>query len=150
MHLRWSRQLRCIKLIDLKKKAPVDAERQAAQFLLLMDWLPAAGYEHYEISNFARPGMRSRHNSSYWQGVRYYGFGPSAHSYNGSSRQWNVANNALYIQALAQGSIPAEAELLTSVQQLNEYIMISLRTMEGLDIQHVEAKFGKEQIRTHS
>jgi oxygen-independent coproporphyrinogen III oxidase len=133
------------KMIDLKKKMPVNAERQAAQFLLLMDWLPAAGYEHYEISNFARPGMRSRHNSSYWKGVPYYGFGPSAHSYNGSSRQWNMANNALYIQSLAQGSIPAEAELLTNEQQLNEYIMISLRTMEGLDIQHVQAKFGKAQ-----
>jgi oxygen-independent coproporphyrinogen III oxidase len=133
------------KMIDLKKKLPVDAERQAAQFLLLMDWLPAAGYEHYEISNFARPGMRSRHNSSYWKGVHYYGFGPSAHSYNGSSRQWNMANNALYIQSLAQDSIPAEAELLTNEQQLNEYIMISLRTMEGLDIQHVQTKFGKAQ-----
>jgi oxygen-independent coproporphyrinogen III oxidase len=131
------------KMIDLKKKAPVDAERQAAQFLLLMDWLPAAGYEHYEISNFARPGMRSRHNSSYWQGIPYYGFGPSAHSYNANSRQWNAANNALYIQALVQGSIPAEEELLTTVQQLNEYIMISLRTMEGLDIHYAADKFGK-------
>jgi oxygen-independent coproporphyrinogen III oxidase len=133
------------KMIDLKKKEPVDAERQAAQFLLLMNWLPAAGYEHYEISNFARPGMRSRHNSSYWQGVPYYGFGPSAHSYNGSSRQWNVANNALYIQVLAQGSIPAEAELLTSEQQMNEYIMISLRTMEGLDMAHLNKKFGDKE-----
>jgi oxygen-independent coproporphyrinogen III oxidase len=133
------------KMIDLKKKMPVDAERQAAQFLLLMDWLPAAGYEHYEISNFARPGMRSRHNSSYWQGVSYYGFGPSAHSYNGRGRQWNAANNALYMQSLAQGNIPAEAELLTSEQRLNEYIMISLRTMEGLDMDHVLKNFGDKE-----
>jgi oxygen-independent coproporphyrinogen III oxidase len=132
-------------MIGQKKKTPVDAERQAAQFLLLMDWLGAAGYEHYEISNFAKPGMRSRHNSSYWQGTPYYGFGPSAHSYNGSSRQWNIANNALYRQALAQGSIPAEAELLTTAQQLNEYIMISLRTMEGLDMALVQQNFGEEE-----
>ncbi len=133
------------KMIDLNKKAPVDAERQAAQFLLLMDWLPGAGYEHYEISNFARPGMRSRHNSSYWKGVPYYGFGPSAHSYNGSSRQWNVASNAGYMQALSQGNIPAEAELLTREQQLNEYIMISLRTMEGIDMGHVQEHFGEKE-----
>jgi oxygen-independent coproporphyrinogen III oxidase len=133
------------KMIDLKKKAPVDAERQATQLLLLMNWLPDAGYEHYEISNFARPGMRSRHNSSYWQGVPYYGFGPSAHSYNGSSRQWNTANNAQFLQALAQGHIPFEAELLTNKQQLNEYIMISLRTMEGLDIELVEKNFGQKE-----
>jgi oxygen-independent coproporphyrinogen III oxidase len=111
----------------------VDSEKQARQFLLLMQWMEAAGYEHYEISNFAKPGMRSKHNSSYWSGSTYYGFGPSAHSFNGKSRQWNIANNALYITSLQKNTIPFEEEILTATQQLNEYIMTSLRTMEGLD-----------------
>ncbi len=100
-----------------------------------MDWMDRAGYEHYEISNFALPGHRSRHNSAYWQGVPYLGLGPSAHSFDGYSREWNISNNARYIAALAGGTLAvAEKEVLTPVQQLNEYIMISLRTMEGKSI----------------
>ena len=132
------------KMINQHKKAPVDAEKQAEQFLLLMDWMQQAGYEHYEISNFAKPGMRSKHNSSYWLGKNYYGFGPSAHAFDGKKRQWNIANNALYIQSLKNGIIPFEEELLTLTQQLNEYIMISLRTMEGINLTIVKAKFGEE------
>ena len=128
------------KMIHQHKKQDVDPEDQARQFLLLMDWTAAAGYEHYEISNFARPGRRSRHNSSYWQGRTYLGLGPSAHSYNGVSREWNVANNALYIG----GAPVAEKEVLTPVQQINEYIMISLRTMEGCDLQEVSRRFGQK------
>ncbi len=132
------------KMIAHQKKLPVDGDKQAEQFLLLMGWLQRAGYEHYEISNFAKPGLRSKHNSSYWQGKTYYGFGPSAHSFNGSSRRWNVANNALYIQALEKNTIPFEEEILTNTQQLNEYIMISLRTMEGIDLSVVYDKFGED------
>lgn len=128
--------------IKQQQKAAVDGDKQAAQFLLLMQWLGQAGYEHYEISNFAQPGLRSRHNSSYWQGTPYYGFGPSAHSYDGKGRRWNIANNALYIQALANRTIPFEEEILTPTQQLNEYIMIALRTMEGIDLQRVAQTFG--------
>ena len=131
------------KMIALYKTAPVDPEKQARQFLLLMDWMQQAGYEHYEISNFAKPGMRSKHNSSYWQGKNYYGFGPSAHSFNGKSRKWNVANNALYIQSIEKDIIPFEEEILTPTQQLNEYIMVSLRTIEGLDLDQVKLKFGE-------
>jgi oxygen-independent coproporphyrinogen-3 oxidase len=134
------------KMIAAKQKAPVDAERQAQQFLLLMDWMKAAGYEHYEISNFARPGFRSKHNSSYWSGEKYYGFGPSAHSYfplgEPTSRRWNIANNALYIQSLQKNIIPFEEEQLTDTQQLNEYIMTALRTIEGIDTKYVSSKFG--------
>ena len=130
------------KMITQHKKDPVDAEKQAKQFLLLMEWMQTAGYEHYEISNFAKSGMRSKHNSSYWQGKKYYGFGPSAHAFDGKKRQWNIANNALYIQSLKNNTIPFEAEILTSTQQLNEYIMTSLRTMEGLSLLIVEEKFG--------
>ncbi len=132
------------KMISLRKKAPVETEKQAEQFTHLMDWMEAAGYDNYEISNFAKPGMRSRHNSSYWQGKHYYGFGPSAHGYDGKSRKWNIANNALYIQSLQRNIIPFEEELLTVTQQLNEYIMTSLRTMEGLNLEKVHSTFGKK------
>jgi len=133
------------KMIVLNKKAPVDAEKQARQFLLLMDWMATAGYEHYEISNFAKQGLRSKHNSSYWSGEKYYGFGPSAHSFDGKSRKWNIANNALYIQSLQKDSIPFEEEILTVTQQLNEYIMTSLRTMEGISLGLISTKFGKDK-----
>jgi oxygen-independent coproporphyrinogen III oxidase len=127
----------------------VNPDDQARQFLLMMDWLGKAGYEHYEISNFAMPGKRSRHNSSYWQGKSYLGLGPSAHSFNGVSRQWNVANNAKYIAALCGegggAGFIAGREELTTVQQLNEYIMISLRTMEGSSLSTVAKRFGAQQ-----
>ena len=129
------------KMIDLKKKKDVNTDEQANQFLLLMEWMKHAGYEHYEISNFAKPGFRSRHNSSYWQGKTYTGIGPSAHSYNGSVRKWNVANNALYIQSIQKNIIPFEEEKLTDVQRLNEYIMTSLRTIEGIDLKLIENNF---------
>lgn len=128
------------KQIQQRKKQEVSPEDQARQFLQLMDWTSRAGYEHYEISNFAKPGRRSRHNSSYWQGKTYLGLGPSAHSFNGTSREWNVANNSKYF--VAEGSAVAELEVLTPVQQLNEYIMISLRTMEGIDLQEITRRFG--------
>lgn len=131
-------------LIAKKQAAPVSHEDQARQFLIMTDFLAAAGYEHYEISNFALPGMRSSHNSSYWSGEKYIGLGPSAHSFNGTSRQWNVANNALYIQALMRGQVPFEQEVLSPTQQFNEYIMTSLRTMEGTDVSLTEQKFGKK------
>lgn len=136
------------KMIAQHKKEPVDTEKQARQFLLLMDWMEQSGYEHYEISNFAKPGMRSKHNSSYWLGESYYAFGPAAHAFNGKSRRWNVANNSLYIQSLQKGIIPFEEEILTETQQLNEYIMTSLRTMEGLDLDQVSNIFGEEKSNT--
>ena len=130
------------KMIGLKKKEPIDPSKQADQFLLLMDWMKQAGYEHYEISNFAKPGMRSRHNSSYWSGVPYFGFGPSAHSFDGHKRKWNIANNALYLKTIEKGQIPFEEEILTQTQKLNEYTMTALRTMEGLDLEWVASNFG--------
>ena len=130
------------KMIALKKAAPVDAEKQASQFISLMGWMGEAGYEHYEISNYSKPGMRSRHNSSYWQGATYFGFGPSAHSFDGNNRRWNIANNAMYVQSLKNGIIPFEEEILTPTQHLNEYIMTALRTIEGLDLELIQSKFG--------
>jgi oxygen-independent coproporphyrinogen-3 oxidase len=131
------------KLIGQKKVADINADEQADQFLMLMDFLNAAGYEHYEISNFAKPGKKSRHNSSYWQGKKYLGLGPSAHSYNGIERRWNIANNNLYIQSLQQNNMLFEKEELTPTQKLNEYIMVSLRTMEGCDTDYIGKKFGR-------
>jgi oxygen-independent coproporphyrinogen-3 oxidase len=121
------------KMILQKKTPGVDPDKQSEQFLLLMQWLEEAGYEHYEISNFAKTGHRSRHNSSYWQGKKYLGIGPSAHSFNGDSRQWNVSNNQNYVDAIKKGTVPFEIEMLTATQRLNEYIMTSLRTAEGLN-----------------
>ena len=134
------------KMIAQNKKESVDAEKQAEQFVLLMNQMEQAGYEHYEISNFSKPGRRSKHNSSYWQGKKYYGFGPAAHSYDGIKRKWNVSNNALYIQSLKKNSIPSEEETLTSTQSINEYIMTSLRTIEGLDLEKINSLFGTNHI----
>lgn len=136
------------KMIRQRKLSDVQPEDQARQFLLLMDWSAAAGYEHYEISNFALPGHRSRHNSAYWQGKNYLGLGPSAHSFNGKGRQWNIANNALYIQSLAKDTVPFEEEVLTPAQRVNEYIMTSLRTMEGLDLQWLQQIGGDKIVRS--
>lgn len=127
------------KMIRTGKVPDVDPDKQSRHFLYLMQWARANGYEHYEISNFARPGYRSRHNSAYWQGKPYIGLGPSAHSFDGGSRWWNIANNQAYIRSLNAGIIPFEKETLTPVQQLNEKIMISLRTAEGLDIDDLPA-----------
>ena len=132
------------KMIKEKKKEDIQQEKQAVQFLLLMQWLQDAGYEHYEISNFSRPGFRSRHNSSYWQGKKYLGLGPSAHSFNGISRQWNISNNNMYIESLAENKIPFEKEILTVSQKVNEYIMTSLRTIEGLDLDNLTEATSQE------
>ena len=132
--------------IQKKLQPNTNADHQATQFEILMSEMEKAGYEQYEISNFSKPGFRSRHNSSYWQGKPYYGFGASAHAYDGDKiRRWNIANNSLYIQSLQQGTLPFEEERLTSTQQLNEYIMISLRTVEGLDTDGVSLKFGTQK-----
>ncbi len=133
------------KMIVLKKKEDVNNDLQAAQYLMLMSMLRNAGYEHYEISNFAKPGFRSRHNSSYWQGETYIGIGPSAHSYDGKMRMWNKANNPIYIKSIKEGTLPFETEILTQTQKLDEYIMTSLRTIEGTDLQFIENNFSKEE-----
>jgi oxygen-independent coproporphyrinogen III oxidase len=136
------------KMIKDKRLADVSPEKQAHQYTLLMEWLEAAGYEHYEISNFARPGRRSRHNSAYWLSKSYLGLGPSAHSFNGLSRRWNIANNALYIQSINNNQLPVETENLTVNQQINEYLMTALRTIEGVNLNHLLNRFGS-RISAH-
>ncbi len=121
------------------KQPPVDEARAARQFEMLMEGAAAKGYEHYEISNFAKPGRYARHNTNYWRSESYLGVGPSAHSYDGASRQWNVANNAQYINALSEGKVPFERELLTPEHRYNEYVMTTLRTMWGADLEKINA-----------
>lgn len=130
------------KLVTRNKKENADAGLAAEHFEILVAETAAAGFEQYEISNFAQPGYRSRHNSSYWQGVHYLGLGPSAHSFNGISRQWNVSNNIKYIRSLQENKLLFEQEILTAEQQQNEYIMTSLRTIEGMNMNYIEQHFG--------
>lgn len=133
------------KMIVLGKKEDINSDVQAAQYSMLMKMMHDAGYEHYEISNFAKPGFRSKHNSGYWQGEKYIGIGPSAHSYDGKIRSWNRAHNVFYIKSLLQNIIPYEKEVLTEKQKVNEYIMTSLRTIEGMDLNFIQTNFSFDE-----
>lgn len=126
------------------KEKAMNENQSSEQFMTLINRLTEAGFEHYEISNFAKPGMYSKHNSNYWEGVNYLGIGPSAHSFNGESRQWNIANNHRYISEIQENKIPAELEFLTPENRINEYIMTSLRTSKGMDLDLIAEKFGTE------
>ena len=131
-------------LIRKGKMTPVDEDKTVSQFRILMKAMKERGYEHYEISNFCKPGFYSRHNRSYWSGEKYLGLGPSAHSYNGNSRQWNIANTRKYIQEINAGRVPAEKEFLSVEQQYNEYILTSMRTMWGTDPGFIKKQFGNK------
>lgn len=136
------------KMIEKGKIPPVDPEKQALHFEMLMDWAAGSGYEHYEISNLAKAGHRSQHNSNYWGDVPYLGLGPAAHSYNGHSRSWNLANNQIYIQKIQADQPPIEEEQLTAENMINEYIMTRLRLIEGINVAQFEARFGKTRLQT--
>lgn len=112
------------------------------QFLLLIDVLEANGFVHYELSNFGKEGYFSKNNTAYWLGKKYIGIGPSAHSYDGTYRSWNIANNGLYLKALEENKRPAETEKLTTADRYNEYIMTGLRTIWGVSVSRVENEFG--------
>ncbi len=120
----------------------VDDEQARDQFYILKDKLEASGFVHYEFSNFGKEGYFSRNNSAYWEGKSYLGIGPSAHSFNGKQRGWNVSNNSKYIKAIQQNELPIEIENLTLTDQYNEYIMTSLRTIWGVSFAKVENDFG--------
>ncbi|EOR95176.1 putative radical SAM family enzyme, NOT coproporphyrinogen III oxidase, oxygen-independent [Arcticibacter svalbardensis MN12-7] len=124
------------------KQPEMNDNQSAEQFLFLIGQLKEWGYEHYETSNFAKPDQYSRHNTNYWRGVSYLGIGPSAHSFNGEARKWNIANNAKYLESLLLDKIPAEMEILTQNNRVNEYIMTSLRTMWGMDLSKIDRDFG--------
>src|SRR5690606_29925726 len=120
---------------------PMDEEQSARQMLQLIDTLEAASYEQYEISNFALRGQYAKHNSNYWRGVHYLGIGPSAHSFNGYSRSWNLANNALYIDGIQSNKPALDTEELRPMDQFNEYVMTSLRTKWGIDETQIRTVF---------
>ena len=113
----------------------------------MIDELTQHDYIHYELSNFAKEGFYSKNNSSYWQGKTYLGIGPSAHSFDGNQRSWNVKNNSKYIKALTQNQIPTEKEILSTTDQYNEYIMTGLRTIWGVSFQKVEQNFGENYLK---
>lgn len=121
--------------------APDDAEAHE-HFLFLMETLKSQGFEHYELSNFAKPGYYSKNNSAYWLGKKYIGIGPSAHSFDGFNRSWNISNNILYINAIAAGKRPFEEETLTINDRYNEYIMTGLRTIWGVQLQKIKTEYG--------
>ena len=130
--------------IKNKKQTPVNDNQSAAQFVILMDKLVEVGFEHYEISNFAKPGCYAVHNTNYWKGVNYIGIGPSAHGFDGQNRFMNPANNSLYIEKLDSNKLPEIVEELSLNDRFNEYLMTSLRTMWGVDLQKITADFGKD------
>ena len=141
------------KLVAQKKIVPANEDDQSEQFEILVNELEKAGIEQYEISNFSLPGFHSKHNSNYWKGKHYLGIGPSAHSFNGTSRSWNIANNRTYMREIQEGKCWFETEELTTTNQFNELLLVGLRTSTGVNveqlisIQNPSKKFW-EQIET--
>ncbi len=126
-----------------KGKVPdVNEEQAISQFEILLEEMDKHSYLHYEISNFCKEGLHSRHNSSYWFGDKYLGLGPSAHSFDGNSRQWNISNTTNYISSVQQGVVPFEKEELSDDLRYNEYVMTALRTMWGIDLNFLKSEFG--------
>ena len=121
---------------------PVNDEVAQEHHKILVQKMEVAGYENYEFSNFAKPGYYSKNNTAYWQGKKYIGIGPSAHSYDGKRRAWNVSNNPKYIKAITSGELPQEIEWLSQTDQYNEYVMTRLRTKDGVSLQEIETSFG--------
>lgn len=136
------------KMLDTGKVKEIDEELSLTMFKELVCQLTDAGYEHYEISNFARPGYRSRHNSSYWHQVPYIGLGAAAHSFDLNSRQWNVADLKLYIEEINNGIIPMEREELDNDTTFNDIITTALRTSDGIDLNALETRLGKRYRNT--
>ena len=141
-HLTYEEGTPLYRMLKADRVHEVDEESSVRFFTLLMDTLAAAGYEHYEISNFCKPGRRSRHNTSYWHGIPYLGCGPSAHSFDTQSREWNIASLEDYIRAMEQGTRLYETETLDLATRYNEYVMTALRTREGMDTEALATRFG--------
>lgn len=123
-----------------------DDNQAHEQFHILIEELEKNGFLHYELSNFAKPSYFSKNNSAYWLGKKYIGIGPSAHSFNGESRSWNIANNTKFIQSINAGILPSQVEILTTQDRYNEYVMTGLRTMWGVSKNIIEENFGKTYL----
>ncbi len=134
------------KLIQTGKIASPKDEVAQEHFIILVETLEANGLVHYELSNFGKENYFSRNNTAYWLGKKYIGIGPSAHSYDGVSRSWNIANNTLYLKAIQNGELPREVELLSQEDLYNEYIMTGLRTIWGVSLVRIEQEFGTDYL----
>ena len=133
-------------LIAKGKIASPSDEAASEHFRILCERLDTEGFVHYELSNFGKPGYFSRNNTAYWLGKKYLGIGPSAHSYDGHSRSWNIANNSLYLKAIEENRLPLEQEILTKTDRYNEYIMTGLRTIWGVSLERIEQEFGADVL----
>ncbi len=143
-HLIYEKQTRLYALLQKGSVRPVTDEASTEMFSMLIDTLAQNGFEHYEISNFAKSKKYSIHNTSYWKNEKYIGLGPSAHSYDGENRSWNIASLEKYITAIQSGELLQETEKLTFTQKYNEFILTGLRTMWGVDLNLLKEKFGQE------
>lgn len=141
-HLTYENGTVFYKNLHHKKLEPITEELSIEQFNLLNKWANTNGFDHYEISNFAKPGLYSRHNTAYWQQKKYLGFGPSAHSYNIDTRSWNISNLVLYINYLNTGVKYWQTETLTVYDKINDYLITALRTMWGINTKYIANTFG--------
>ena len=132
------------KLIQTGKIAEPKDEVASEHFMILVETLENNGFIHYELSNFGKQDYFSKNNSAYWLGEKYIGIGPSAHSYDGISRSWNIANNPLYLKAIQENKLPNEVEILSVADRYNEYIMTGLRTIWGVSLDRIQSEFGQE------
>ena len=134
------------KLIQTGKVAKPNDEVASAHFMILVETLEAKGFIHYELSNFGKENYFSKNNSAYWLGKKYIGVGPSAHSYDGVSRSWNISNNSLYLKSIQDNKLPNEVEVLSVSDRYNEYIMTGLRTIWGVSLDRIEKEFGTDYL----
>ena len=134
------------KLIQTGKIAAPQDEVAAEHFLILVEMLVSKGFIHYELSNFGKENYFSRNNSAYWLGNKYIGIGPSAHSYDGISRSWNISNNSIYLKSIQEDKLPSELEILSITDRYNEYIMTCLRTICGVSLDRIENEFGLKYL----
>ena len=134
------------KLIQTGKIAEPKDDVAQDHFEVLVKTLTEKGFIHYELSNFGKPDYFSQNNSSYWLGKKYLGIGPSAHSFDGKSRSWNIANNMLYLKSISADKLPHEIEILTQQDRYNEYVMTGLRTIWGVSLERIEKEFGKDYL----
>lgn len=144
-HLIYEQGTKLYRLFKSGSVKPVDEDISVDMFSRMIDKLAAAGFEHYEISNFARNGLYSKHNSSYWQGKKYLGIGPAAHSFDGQNRAWNIPSISGYIERIRVGELPLEIEYLDLDTQYNDFILTGMRTMWGVDLNELENRFGESK-----
>ena len=135
------------KFIEKGVVPDVDDEQAQEQFYILVDRLEAEGFVNYEISNFGKPDFFSKNNTAYWLGKRYLGVGPSAHSFDGKQRSWNIRNNPTYIKKINEGELPSEIETLSTTDRYNEYVMTGLRTIWGVDLDRIASEFGENYLK---